>query len=158
MGRLSMQNCPKELANWGCQRKSVPSIESVDDFHQRWVEWWGTCQPKWRLTTTWLYDRGDTKDKDWNKLNVMGPHGFFAVIMSASWWVNSMDLESFHDTFSPAVEDLHWVIEGLIHYNTQSKEIGSKPSSTPPGQFPGHHDREPGKRQVKPSYKVVAGA
>ena len=153
-----MQTRPQELIDWGHRRDFTPSIRNVDDFHQRWVTWWRSCQPKWRSTKKWPYDQNDAKDSDWSKLNATGPHGLFAVIMSASWWVNSMDSESFHDTFSPAIEDLRWVTESLIYFNSQLQETESTPSPTPTPLFPGHRNRESGKRQVKPSYKAANGS
>jgi hypothetical protein len=149
-----MQARPKEVVEWGRQPKSTPSIEDPEEFHQRWLAWWQSCQPKWRSTETWPYLHDGPKGKDWSRLNITGPHGLFAVVMSASWWANSMGSDASHNPFSAAVEDLQWVIENLVEFNLQSPGTRSGPDTTPLGHFPGHGGREVGKRQVKPSYKA----
>jgi len=149
-----MQTRPKEVAEWGRRQKSIPSIPDAEEFHQRWVAWWQSCQPKWRSAGTWPYARDNARGKDWARLNVTGPHGLFAVVMSASWWADSMDLGSLRDVFSAAVDDLHWVIENLVDFNSQSHGTQSGPVIAPLNRFPGHGEREVGKRLVKPSYKV----
>lgn len=147
-----MQTRPKEIIDWGHQRESAPSIASVDDFRQRWIVWWGGCQPKWRSIGTWPYTRGDAKDKDWDRINVTGPHGLFTVIMSASWWAGS---GSSRDAVSPAIEDLHWVFENLVDFNSRSQNTRPKPVVIPPSNFPGHREREAGKRKIKPTHKAI---
>ena len=150
-----MHTRPKEVIDWGHHRKSSPPIADMCEFHQRWIKWWGNCQPIWRSTEKWPYDRGDAKENDWGRLDATGPHGLFAVVMSASWWAGSMDSGSSSDPFSLAVEDLHWVTENLIYFNSQSKETQSKRVTTPLSNFPGHGGRGAGKRQIKASYKAA---
>jgi len=154
VGKLSLQRRPDEVALWGRLRTSMPSIVNAQQFSQKWITWWGSCQPKWRSTGTWPYPRGDAKDKDWARLNVSGPHGLFAVVVSASWLVASADMDS-HGVFDAVVEDLHWVIENLIYFNSQSQQAtGSGPGVTAAVHFPGHGERDPGKRKIKPTPKV----
>jgi len=85
-------------------------------------------------------------------LNVTGPHGLFAIVVSTSWWAASVDADS-RGEFDAAVEDLHWVIQNLIHVNSQV--TGSKPAATAATNYPGHGEREPGKRKIKPTSKVT---
>ena len=40
-----MQNHPEEVVLWGHGRNSPPSIADVQQFHERWLAWWRSCQP-----------------------------------------------------------------------------------------------------------------
>ena len=122
-----MQTRPKEVIDWGHQRELIPSITNVEEYHQRWIAWWGSCQPKWRSIETWPYARDDAKSKDWARLNVTGPHGLFAIVVSASWWAGSMESDHLRTALSATIDDLRWVIENLIYFNAQSQ--ATKPAS-----------------------------
>lgn len=149
-----MRTRPQEVVHWGHQHNSVPSIADIGQFHQNWIVWWGSCQLKWRSVATWPYSRENAEGMDWSRLNVTGPHGLFAIIMSASWWASSIDSDPCHAAFSIAVDDLHWVMENLIHLNSRSQEAKSKLKSTPVNHFPGHGERDPRNRKIKPSSKA----
>ena len=90
---------------------------------------------------------------DWTRLNVTGPHGLFPVVVSTSWWV-SADLGPQRSVFDTAVTDLRWVIGKLIYFNSRLSE-GGFTTKLLANKFPGHHERAPGKRKVKPSSKVI---
>lgn len=152
MGKLSLQQRPDEVALWGRQRDTIPSLTDVQKFQQKWITWWVSCQPKWRSSGTWPYPHDDVEDRDWTRLNVTGPHGLFAVVVSTSWWA-AADEES-RASFDAAVEDLHWVIKKLIHFNSGSQVAEPRPITTTETHFPGHGERNPGKRKVKPTAKV----
>jgi hypothetical protein len=150
-----MQLRPDEVVQWGRQRNRMPSITDVEQFHEKWITWWGSCQPKWRSTKTWPYLRDNAKGEDWTRLNVTGPSGLFAVVMSTSWWATSTDSDPRRGAFNAAVEDLHWVIENLIHFNSPALVVGSGQIDTATtDHFPGHGKRDPGKRRIKPTPKV----
>ena len=153
-GRLSLQYRPEEVVLWSRQRDSVPSIADVEQFNKEWLIWWGSCQPKWRPTETWPYPRDDAKAKDWARLDVSGPHGLFAFIMSTAWWATSADSDLHREAFGAVVEDIHWVIENLIYFNSRLQVTGPEPTAAVETRFPGHGDREPGKRKIKPTPKV----
>jgi hypothetical protein len=133
----------------------MPLIADVQAFQEQWVIWWGSCQPKWRSTGTWPYSRDDCEGKDWARLNVTGPSGLFAVVMSTSWWVSAMGPDSHHEVFNAAVEDLHWVIGCLIHFNSRLQVTEPQCNAALPVNFPGQGERGPGKRKVKPTPKVA---
>ena len=99
----------------------------------------------------WPFSHDDTKDEDWTRLNITGPHGLFAVVMSTSWWASSTDLNNHCTVFNAAVADLHWVIKKLIPSSS-----GNQPEvdTGPVKKFPGHCERAPGKRRVKPTPKA----
>ena len=154
LGRLSMQSRPQEVVDWGHQRDSVPVITEVPEFHDKWVSWWGSCQPKWRSVDSWPFPHNDAKDRDWDRLNVTGPHGLFAVVMSTSWWAASGALDRHRKGFDAAVADLRWVIEHLLHFNSQLQATRPEPKAAPVNHFPGHGERDAGKRKIKPSSKA----
>ena len=73
--------------------------------------------------------------------------------MTTSMWVTTIDADS-RGTFDAVVEDLHWVIGNLTHFNSQSQVTGSKPNIGAETQLPVHNDRDPSKRKVKPTLKA----
>jgi hypothetical protein len=127
----------------------MPPIANAQQFREKWISWWGSCQPKWRSTKTWPYPHGDAKDKDWSRLNVTGPHALFAIVVTTSWWIATMDEDS-RDTFDAMIEDLHWVIGNLAHFNSSFQTDGHEPDIVTNG----HSNRDPGKRQVKLTLKA----
>ena len=132
----------------------MPSITDVEEFQEKWIVWWGSCQPKWRSTGTWPYTRDDGEGKDWTRLNITGPFGLFAFVMSTSFWAASMSSDLDRGVFDAAVEDLHWVINHLIYFNSQLQV--AEPEPTPPADLPDANNRGPGKRKVRPTLKVVS--
>ena len=154
VGRLSLRSRPQEVVEWGRQRDFVPVITKVPEFCDKWVSWWGGCQPKWRSVDSWPFPREDAKDEDWDRMNVTGPHGPFAVVMSTSWWAASANLDPHRGAFEDAVADLHWVIENLLHFNSRLQVTRPALKVTPASHFPGHGERDVGKRKIKPSSKA----
>ena len=136
-GRLSLQKRPEEVISWGHQRNSVPLITNLQQFQEKWIIWRGSCQPKWRSTQTWPYSHEDTEGKDWAWLDVTGPHGLFAIIMSTSWWAIAVDPNS-HGVFNAAVNDLLWVMENLIKTNSQLQVTRPECIAAMAANFPGH--------------------
>ena len=65
-----------------------------------------------------------------------------------------MNSDHLHVAFSPAIDDLHWVMERLIDINSKSEGVTDKSKPAVVGRFPGHGDRDPSKRKVKPSSKA----
>lgn len=147
-----MQNRPEEVVLWGRGRNSPPSIVDVQQFHKKWLAWWRSCQPKWRSTEVWPYSRDDAGGRDWARLNVTGPSGLFSVVVSTSWWAASVNSESHRREFNSAVEDLRWVVENLISFNSRLQV--AERTAAPADHFPGHGGRDPGKRKVKPTPKA----
>ena len=154
MGRLSLKSRPQEVVDWGHQRNSVPTITDIQGFRDNWVDWWRSCQPKWRLVEPWPFPHDDAKGEDWARLNITGPHGLFAVVISTSWWATSTNSDSHRTAFDAAVTDLQWVIENLAHYNSRLQQTGAEPNTAPAIHFPGHRERDAGKRKIKPSSKA----
>ena len=74
--------------------------------------------------------------------------------MSTSWWAASASLDPYRTAFDAAIADLHWVIERLLHINSQLTTAEPTLEAAPGNRFPGHGDRNPGKRKIKPSYKA----
>ena len=148
---------PQELVLWGRKRGPMPSIDNVSQFQADWKTWWCKCQPEWRRVEGWPLSRDEAKDKDWTRINCTGPHGLFAFVISASWWASSANLDSHHASLDAAIADLHWVIENLLHFNSRSQVTQSEAVPAHGTTFPGHANRESGKRKVKPSYKATYG-
>ena len=59
------------------------------------------------------------------------------------------------EVFDAAVEDLDWVIEHLINFNSQLQVAEPEPDTTPLVSSPSPNVRGPGKRKVRPTAKVV---
>lgn len=133
----------------------MPSITNVPRFELDWVSWWSSCQPKWRPTNEWPHPRDDAEGGDWSRLNVTGPHGLFAIILSTAWWAASMDSDSDHALFNAAIEDLHWVLEKLVCSSSQPRAAGLEPNLVSDAGLPGQAERAPGKRKVKPTAKAL---
>ena len=148
---------PQEVIEWGRRLRtsvSAPPVTDIQKFLGSWVIWWGNCQPKWRSTESWPFSRDNPEGKDWSRLNITGPHGLFAVMMSTSWLAASADLDPHRASFDAAIADLHWVIENLIRLNSQSQAANPELIPAPVKHFPGHGERDPGKRRIKPSSKA----
>jgi hypothetical protein len=158
-GRLGFRARPSEVGDWLRNRKSMPSIANIDEFHESWVKWWKDCQPRWRSVGTWPYPHDDARDMDWERLNATGPHGLFALIISASWWVSLMESDDSRAAYAAAIDDLHWALENLLHFNCRFQDK-PKPSPTPAtlnAGFPGHGERGTGRRNIKPTLKARTG-
>jgi hypothetical protein len=134
-------------------------ITDIQQFQEKWIIWWASCQAKWRVTEKWPYPHEDADGKDWARLNITGPSGLFAIVVSTSWWAASVESDSQGEVFSAAVKDLHWAINSLIHFNSRLQVTGgecntaqqstllamvsevqeSARSSLPPRLCQGHH-------------------
>ena len=147
-----MQNRLEEVVRWARERDTVPSITNIQQFHEKWLAWWRSCQPKWRSTKVWPYSWDNAEGRDWARLNVTGPSGLFSFVISTSWWAATMGSDSHRGGFSSAVEDLRWVVENLISFNSQLQVAAG--NTAPVDHFPGHGGRDPGKRKVKPTPKA----
>jgi len=149
-----LKSRPQVVVDWGHQCDSAPVIVDVEEFHEKWVNWWGSSQPKWRSVESWPFPRNDAKGEDWDRLNITGQHGLFAVVMSMSWWAASMNLDPHRAAFDAAVANLQWVIENLVDFNSQLQVTRAEPNVTLTNHFPGHRERDAGKHRIKPSSKV----
>lgn len=155
-GRLAMKSRPQEVIEWGRRQRNTPApvIADVLKFQENWTTWWGGCQPKWRATKSWPFPHGDMEGGDWARLNVTGPHGLFAVVISTSWWATSPGLGPHRAAYDAAIADLHWVIKRLLDYNSRLQGTRPEPAGAAAAHFPGHGERGVGKRKIKPSSKA----
>jgi len=111
---------PTELARWfKCGRrfgkKDVPTIESVQDFEDKWVAWWSASQPKWRDTSDWPFVREDADGRDWASLGDGGKDGLFLTLVSLGWWVLARE-PSQDSKVDEAIRDVAWVISQVVSY------------------------------------------
>ena len=97
----------------------------------------------------------------WGKLHAQGQNGMFIVVMLMTWWATCLKSAEESSAFNETVADVHWVLEQLI----KSYLVNSTPDPPPPSttvQKPiskaNRLVRPSGKRQPKPSYKVLEGS
>ena len=109
---------PDELSWWFkngrplATPKSLPQIESIQDFEDNWVKWWLAIQPEWRKAGLFVREEA-TGQRDWGDLPNGGKDGLFLVVVSLGWWIHARD-PSRDSQIDNAIADVAWVIDHLI--------------------------------------------
>jgi hypothetical protein len=122
---------PAQLSHWihdGRGRGSLPIILDVPKFTKVWRDWWSALQPTWRQGEAELV-RGDYDGMDWEPLYAPGANSMLGPVACLYWWgcavlgkdggcvkVNG-DIKEWMD----AVEDVTWVLDGLIEHAKAKK-------------------------------------
>ena len=160
-----MDSRPDELGIWLKARlyspQHIPHVADASAYRERWVSWWTACQPAWRKGREWPLSREGDTGSGWGKLRARGQNGIFIVVMSTTWWAASLTSAEESSKFDEAIADVHWVFDQLL----KSYPVQSTPDPPPPPtnvQKPTSKAswlvRPSGKRQSKPSYKVLEGS
>ena len=134
---------PSELSLWFKMGrrlrspKTIPPIESIQDFESEWVEWWSAIQPPWRDTRDWPFVRDDaTEQEDWGDLPNGGKDGLFLVVVSLGWWIHARD-PSEDSKVDDAIADVTWVVDNLISsLSTDAINPGSNSDSESESHVP----------------------
>lgn len=115
---------PEEIARWfkyGRRlygKKNMPHILSIQDYEDKWIEWWSAAQPEWRNTNVWPFIQEDNVvERDWGSLTEGGKDGLFLVLISLGWWLHTQKDTRESSTGSKvdeAIADVTWVIEKII--------------------------------------------
>lgn len=93
--------------------KGLPTIDSIEDFEAKWIEWWAAAQPRWRNTKSWPFQMGDASGKDWGRLPEGGKDGIYLIVMSLAWWIYAWD-PSERSELDNAIRDISWVLQNLL--------------------------------------------
>jgi len=138
---------------------NVPFVSDLSSYRDHWVKWWTSCQPAWRRGKGWPLPREDEGTTNWVKVGARGQNGLFLIVLSTAWWAYSIRSEKEWAEFDEAVDDLKWVIGqvtvSLMALQTSRPSIQPvSPKKTPESSVP-WMTREAGKRQPKPSRKLV---
>jgi hypothetical protein len=89
-----------------------PRIADARDFGDKFNKWWATMQPAWRKGESLLRD--PPANADWDTLKRGGSNGLALVVLTLSWWVNTLDPEQkLCARLLAAIEDLTWVLSQL---------------------------------------------
>jgi len=155
--RLPPKPRPSEVGNWlkgrKYSKKSMPVVGDVCRYQEDWVRWWTASQPKWRSTESWPFPKGNEGGGDWAGFPARGPNGVFLAIMAISWWAQAIVSAEDFVLFEEAVDDIHWVIQQLIHTHS-SPSVSEKPQPPMSKSWASTFTRDNGKRAVKPSQRV----
>ncbi|KZP10388.1 hypothetical protein FIBSPDRAFT_758443 [Athelia psychrophila] len=123
---------PAQLDAWvrsgrGSKGKAPPHVSSASTFAVAWWEWWLALQPEWRGSARPLF-RGPFGE-DWEVLATPGANAMLGALACLYWWgcnvqgvaseapvVDVGGVEEWLD----AVEDMNYVLEGLIKHAQSS--------------------------------------
>ena len=111
----------------------MPPIRSIQDYEDKWVEWWSAAQPEWRNVEDWpLLQESDVDGRDWGDLPSGGKDGLFLVLVSLGWWVHAR-APSEDSKVDEAIADVTWVIDNIVSSlaNAITLSSVSEPVSTP---------------------------
>ena len=93
-------------------KKNIPSISSLQDFEDKWIQWWSAAQPQWRDTRNWPFEKGDIIG-EWGDLLDGGKDGLFLIIVSLGWWIQAQDPTK-EPKVNNAIMDVSWVTDKLV--------------------------------------------
>lgn len=106
----------------------MPVIYSIQDFEDKWIQWWSAIQPQWRDTGNWPFAREDAAGQDWGHLLKGGKDGLFLVVISLGWWIHACDLSK--SKAYDAIMDVAWVMKSLVT-RLSADVTTSNPPATP---------------------------
>lgn len=92
--------------------KHIPQIKSVDNFKNKWIQWWAAVQLKWQETDVWPFLK-DGAGQDWDCLLDGGKDELFLVVVSLGWWINVRD-PCLELKVGDAIADVTWVVDNLV--------------------------------------------
>lgn len=134
-------------------KKSLPVVDDIRKYRDNWIGWWTASQPKWRSTESWPFPKSVENIGGWEDFPARGPNGIFLAVMATCWWAQAMTSAEDFMLFEEVVDDVHWVIQQLIHSHS-SQAVPDKPQPPLPTSWTRTFARSDGKRQVKPSQRV----
>ncbi len=81
------------------------------NFGPRFSAWWAALQPSWRLQDGDIFSKVPPKDETWSIVGKGGSAGLYIVIMTLSWWINSLDHDDMALSAWQIVADITWVLQ-----------------------------------------------
>ena len=140
MSKLPTNPRPDEIVWWfkhGRRRfgeNNIPLIQSVQDFEDKWIQWWTKIQPEWRDTENWPFPQDDATEEDWGHLLEGGKDGLFIVVVSLGWWIHARVLLE-KSKVADAIIDVSWVITNIVsRLSTDVTTSNSPPAPSPTPQ------------------------
>jgi hypothetical protein len=128
-------------------------------YSNTWFAWWRACQPPWRQSQEWPFQKEAPDTAKWGKLAARGQNGMFLVIMSTTWWALSLKSANDQRIFGEAVDDIHWVVKQVLKQSFSTTNTTQDPSPEPsPTNAPPMvtwMTRTEGKRRPKPSRALL---
>ncbi|KIJ92126.1 hypothetical protein K443DRAFT_135355 [Laccaria amethystina LaAM-08-1] len=118
-------NRPPAVHYWISRGRTIqPRISNITDFEENWWKWWKGLQPAWRAVfeVECPLDRTHrpalTGGHDWSAINKHGRNAFFFIMATLLWWGAASSKPPSKDPgWMVAVEDLGWVLDGLLGVN-----------------------------------------
>ena len=77
------------------------------------MDWWTSCQPPDRVTTSWPFSREPLSSVQWGRFLNGGKYGIFLFVVALSWWAEALDPTTSSPDFAGAVADVEWVLGQL---------------------------------------------
>ncbi|CAK5279081.1 unnamed protein product [Mycena citricolor] len=118
---VSTQSRPAALEKWVAKEGTeLPKIKGSKTFATKWVAWWQSLQPDWRvLDSSGRYLKGGDvlygKDSEWGDLDSPGPEGALTLVAGLAIWGSALkDAPESDLEWLDAVMDVSWMWEGLI--------------------------------------------
>lgn len=133
----------------------VQKIKNVQDYGERFVQWWHFVQPPSRNfdSETGQYRQVHEADVDWDDIRLSGRNGLWTAIAGLCHWglcLRSEDARQSCRLWQYALADIDWVLQELARVPSSEAEpaSSSKPSTTP--------SSKPKRGRPKKSEEVVA--
>ncbi|KAJ7623097.1 hypothetical protein DFH06DRAFT_1008824 [Mycena polygramma] len=114
---------PIEVKLWIGKARGVRSanaydagIKDVDEYVERWTQWWDFIQPAWRKRdgAGWKIHEAYDENWDWGTLAMKGPNGALNLIASLYFWGAAVRNDpTRRPRFEAAVQDVLWMLEGM---------------------------------------------
>lgn len=128
---FSVKGRPAQLDAWvragrGSKKAKTPHVSNALAFADVWWTWWLTLQPGWRGSSRPL-SKG-AYEGSWEPLVMPGANAMLGPVACLYWWgrtANGVASEQLVvdggsiETWQDAVEDINYVLEGLIMYNAE---------------------------------------
>ena len=114
-------------------RVTIPS--DPDEYSCRWINWWLSVQPKWRLTKNLTLPMKDDKSlplkPDWRKLSISGENGIVLAIAGLAIWSISLGSSTRNSrnrflgqNINSALKDVNIVLQMMaVNWMKESEEI-----------------------------------
>jgi hypothetical protein len=113
----------------GSKKKAVVPDLNVSDYSARWMKWWETLQPEWRVGDAGGIGRCREvpAGANWAALRKGGTSGMYTVVVSLAWWV-SKGLDN-NDSVWEIVGDVEWVLTELGKLPSGAANRGKRPAA-----------------------------
>ncbi|KAJ7173540.1 hypothetical protein C8R46DRAFT_1215472 [Mycena filopes] len=114
----------------GARLKFPPTISNHVAYAAQWNQWWDTLQPAWRVRGVdgfWKVGREWGANDGWGKLEAPGANGCLSLVAALYIWgvYNRNDGPDVVEMWVRAVQDVTWMLEGLVASLPEGKKTGA---------------------------------